>query len=107
MANNGKFSRDESDDKTVLRIDFSVFLKEHFDAGVNQEGSENENDPMEPMDQFSAYQDHHYAHDQRSQHAPKQYAVLVLGRDFEVRKDQDKDEEVVNLPQVAAVARVI
>ena len=50
----------------------------HLDAGEDQEGAEEVDDPVEPLEQRGARQDHGRAHDQRAEDAPEEHPVLVL-----------------------------
>ena len=60
---------------------------------------------MKAFDEGDACEDQDRTHDQRSQDAPKQNAMLIHRRDTEILKNQGKDENVVDaeryLDQVA------
>ena len=52
-------------------------------------------DPIELGDEGFACQDHRRAHDQRSQHAPEEDAVLEFRGDLEEGHEDDEEEDVV------------
>lgn len=62
----------------------------------DEERAEDVDYPVEAVDERRAHQDHHRAHHQRAQHAPKEDAVLVFAGDAKIREDQKEDEEIVD-----------
>ena len=95
MASNRDEPSHEPHHGIIFRLDVEFFLLEHLDAGVNQEGTEDVNDPVEAIDESRANEDHRQAHYQRTHHAPEEDAMLVLGRHLEIGKDQEKNEEII------------
>src|SRR5690606_14137793 len=53
-------------------------------------------DPVEALDEERARPDHGAPHEEGTEHAPEEDAVLVLLRDAEVAEDQDENEDVVD-----------
>ena len=96
MACDGKELAGEPDERILFRLDFDLFLAEHLDSGVDQEGAEDVDDPVEVVNQRRADEDHRQTHDQRAHHAPEQHAMLKLRWDLEIGKDQKEDKEVID-----------
>jgi hypothetical protein len=71
-------------------------MAEYTDASVNKEQTEADQYVIEAFDNGNAQQDEDEAHNQRAENAPKQCAVLILARNFEVREDHCPDEDVVD-----------
>ena len=63
---------------------------------IDQNATENVDDPLEPLQQQRAQPDHDQPHHDRAQDAPLEHLRLRLGRHAEVTEDQDEDEEVVD-----------
>src|SRR5690606_10582322 len=82
----------------VLRIDIDLFLarQRHLDAGVDQEGAENVENPMKAGDDADTDEDEHRAHDHRADDAPEQHAVLIARRHLEIGEDENENENVVD-----------
>ena len=51
---------------------------------------------MELLDKFRTGKYHDHSQDQRHENAPKQYAVLVLLRNFEIAEDKEEYEKIVD-----------
>src|SRR5689334_13359570 len=51
---------------------------------------------MEEIDERHPYPDHETAHDEGAENTPKQNPMLMLGRNFEVGKDEGDNEDVVH-----------
>ena len=68
---------------------------EQLESRVQQESSEEIEDPIEPCDQRGARADHHAAQDERAQYSPEQQAMLITGIDAKILEDQQKNENVV------------
>jgi hypothetical protein len=69
---------------------------QHLDAGGDQEGAEDVEDPVVFLHQRRADADHDAAQHDHRDDAPDQGAVLVLPRDSEEGEDQADDEDVVD-----------
>ena len=82
-------------DRVRLGVDLRLSAAEDLEAGVEQEGAEDEDQPCEAGDQRRAHADEQAAGDQGAEDAPEQHPVLVLRRHGEVVEDDDEDEEVV------------
>jgi hypothetical protein len=83
-------------ERVLLRLDLGTVEAEHPDAGDDQDGAKDIDDPVEPGEEQRAQADHDRAHDDGAQDAPPEHLGLGHGRDTEVLKDQDEDEEVVD-----------
>ena len=83
------------DDRVVVRIQLFVLVLHHFDPGVDEEQAKKDHRPEESFQHRGSDRNEGGAEDQRPQYAPEQNAVLILGRNLEVAKDQEKDEYVV------------
>ena len=68
----------------------------HPDAGDDQDGAEEIDDPGEALQQECSEPDHHGAHHDGAEDAPLQHLGLELGGHIEVLEDQDEDEQVVD-----------
>jgi hypothetical protein len=68
----------------------------HLDAGDQQDGAEDVDDPVPLLEHVAAGRDEAAAHDQRADDPPEEDAVLVLGGNREVREDDGDDEDVVD-----------
>ena len=73
-----------------------LFGENHFDAGIDQEQTEEIEDPLEPIDQTDPGKDHETAHNQRPYNAPEQHAMLILGRDAKIAEDERDHKDVVH-----------
>ncbi len=71
-------------------------LAKKFDSAVYEQCAEDIRDPMKPSNQANAHHNENGAHDQRTNDAPEQYFVLVLGCDAEETENQNEDEEVID-----------
>lgn len=69
---------------------------EHLDARVNQEGTEDIDDPVEPVDEFGAGEDHYHSHYKRTHDAPEEHTMLVLLGNLEEGEDQQEDEQIIH-----------
>src|SRR5215213_8684382 len=88
MARDRHEPPDDAQHGVFFGINLRLLLEEHLDAGVDEKGAEDVNDPAEVIYQGRAQKYHDGAHDERPEHAPEEDAVLVLRGHFEVRKDQ-------------------
>ena len=73
-----------------------LVLEEQFDAGIDQEGSEQIGHPVEAVEQRDAGADENGAHQNGAEDAPEEHLVLQLGWNLEVAEDEQKDEEIVD-----------
>jgi hypothetical protein len=71
-------------------------VQQHLDAGEQQEGREDVEDPAEVADQRRAQADHDGAQHDDADDPPEQHPVLVLPRNGEIGQDQGDDEDVVH-----------
>jgi hypothetical protein len=96
----------ETDEDGVLEVVGVVAAAAgDFDGGVDEEGTEDVEDPLEVFDKFNAGTDHDAAEDEGAQDAPEEDAVLVFGLDGEVGEDEGNDEDVVDAEGVVEVGR--
>ena len=77
-------------------VDVLVALHQHPDAGEDEEGSEDVEDPREAGDEDGACCDEDRPEDQGTDHAVEEHAVLVLPGHREVAEDHGPDEDVVD-----------
>ena len=70
--------------------------EQHLDAGDQQEAAEDEEYPVELVDQRGTQTDHDAAQDDDAQNSPDQHAVLIDPGNGEIREDQRYDEDVVH-----------
>src|SRR4030095_9107968 len=91
-----KKPRHEAYNGALIRVAFDLVRAEHLDSGVDQKSAEDVNDPVKTLDQCCADEDHCQTHYQRAHHAPEKHAVLKLRWYLEVRKDQQKDEQIID-----------
>jgi hypothetical protein len=80
----------------LLEVGFGSAKIDHLDAGDDQEGAEDIEDPGELLHQPDAGEDHAGAHDDGAEHAIEQHAALQFRRHGEVAEDHDEDEHVVH-----------
>src|SRR3989304_1284572 len=78
-----------------FRVNLLALLPGHLDAGQDQEGPEDVNDPMELLDQGNAGGNKDGPHNQRAQDAPEKDLVLVGGRHAKVGEEHQEDENVI------------
>src|ERR1041385_1888742 len=96
MPDNWNLTRYESNDWVVFGFDVFLADAQHLDAGGNQEGAKDENDPMKSIDQRRSRHNHRDAHYQRAEDSPIKNAMLILWRDFEIGKNQEEDEQIID-----------
>jgi hypothetical protein len=89
---------EKADGNVVIRVDVHLLLARqgHLDAGVDEEGAEDVDDPVEAGDHADAHEDEDGAHDDGADDAPEEHAVLPARGDLEVGEDEDEDEDVVD-----------
>jgi hypothetical protein len=81
-------------------MQLDAMVREHLDAGEQQEGAEHIEDPFEALDERDAKRDHGAAQNHGSQDAPEQHPVLVGGGHREVAEQHDEHEDVVHAQRV-------
>src|SRR6185503_13541310 len=96
MANDGNEASHPADDASLFRIRFVVAGKQHSEARIDQKSAKHINDRVEPIDDGSPDEDHRDTHYQGAEDAPIENPMLVLTRNLEIRKDKEKDEEVID-----------
>ena len=69
---------------------------EHLDAGDDEEGAEDVDDPVEGGENGRPRQDERRAHYEGTQHAPEQHRVLRPFRHLEMCEDEHEHEDVVD-----------
>ena len=69
--------------------------KKHLHTGKNEKRAEDIKHPVELVDQFRTGGNHHAAHDERAENAPKQQPMLELNRNAKPRKNERDDKDVV------------
>ena len=79
-----------------IHIDFILARQRHLDAGVNEEGTEDVENPVETVDHTHADENKSCAHDDRANDSPEEHAVLEFGSNFEVGENENEDEDVVH-----------
>ena len=72
-----------------------VAEKHHADAGENQEGREDIENPRILCDQSRAKSDHDAAQHDHAKDAPEQHTVLINARNGKIGEDQRNDEDIV------------
>ena len=77
-------------------MDLRVLLPEQLQAGVDEESSKDVDQPVEAVDQPDAGKDEDRAHDERAQYPPEEHGVLVVLGNFEIAKDQQENEQVID-----------
>jgi hypothetical protein len=77
-------------------VNLLLALRRHPEPEDHEERTEDVDDPVEPLDEHGAHDDHRAALDESAEDAPEQHAVLVERRDLEVREDQEEHEQVVD-----------
>src|SRR5262249_50177216 len=92
MTRNRQKARYRANQDVLFWLDLDLFVPKHLDSGVNQETAENVDDPVKPVDQRRADENHRQTHEQRAHHAPKEHAMLKLRRDLEIGKDEQEDK---------------
>lgn len=86
---------EEPDQGRVLKLVIIVLHKQHLDPGQDQEARENEQDPVERLDQNAAQTDHHPAHDEDAHNPPEEDAVLEFFWNGEIGQDDRHHEKIV------------
>ncbi len=88
---------DELDELAGLRIEVIVVTTgTDLEARVEQEGTQQQQRPLEPLDDGHTGEDEDRPHDQRAEDAPEEDTVLVLVGDVEERQDDRPHEHVVD-----------
>ena len=88
---------DEPHRDVVVVVDLLVLVVAgDLDGGVEQERTEDVEDPFEVLDERHAGEDEDGAHHEGAEDAPEQHAELVLARHGEEREDHRPDEDVVD-----------
>jgi hypothetical protein len=88
ITHNWNKPRDDFNQRVVLGLEVRFLLSKHLDPGIDEEGTEDINDPVEAINEGSADEDHRQAHEQSSHYPPKKNAMLKFRRDLEVRKEK-------------------
>src|SRR5882672_1739639 len=87
----------QGSDRWVLRrIDLMLAGKSKTNPAIDQERTEQIENPVEALDEADASQDEDTAHEERTEDSPKQNAALVLLRNGKVPEYHEKDEEIVH-----------
>ena len=78
-------------------VDFLVaFVAEHLDTAEDKYDAEDGEYPAEASDQCSNGEDEDETHDDGTEDAPEEYAVVVFLVDAEADENHDHDEDVVD-----------
>jgi len=85
----------EAEERVVADPALLVRHPEHLQAGEEQEGAEEIEDPAELADKRRAHRNHRAAHHDHAEDAPEKHAVLVLPGHREVPEDHRDGEDVV------------
>ncbi len=91
-----KETASDFDDTAILKVDGLVAREHRLDAGINQEGAENDHCPFESLDQREPGENEDAAQDKCAQDAPKKDTHLELGRNLEVAENDNKHKDVVH-----------
>src|SRR5260370_4671831 len=67
-----------------------------LETSIHQKHAQNVENPFKSLDENCTGADHYAAHDERTQHAPEQQAMLVTGIDSKILEDQNEDEYVIH-----------
>src|SRR5262249_47292055 len=96
---------EELEHRILVRMDLFIFLCGHFDAGQDEQGTEDIENPVQPLQQRNASNNEDGAHHECAKNPPEEDFMLVASWHLEVREDQDEDKDVVDakrlLDQVA------
>src|SRR5208283_5504348 len=79
-----------------IGIHSPAVLTQQLDAAVNEDRTEDVDEPAEPVQQRDAGRDEDGAHDERAHHAPEQHVVLQDTWHSEVSEEEQKYEQVVD-----------
>lgn len=84
--------------RVLLGMDLGVLLQQELDSGHHQEGTEDEDCPLEAGDERRAGEDERGTQHQRPEDPPEEHpgASLSSGRHGEVAEDHQEDEQVVD-----------
>src|SRR6185503_15735439 len=96
VLGHGHKAAEQTQHRIFLGMDLSLLLEEQLDAAVNQEGAEDVDNPVKPLDESHAGHDEHGAHDEGSQNSPEQDLVLMDGGHMEEAENQQEHEEVID-----------
>src|SRR5215468_8997838 len=87
---------EELEQRILVRMDLFIFPRGHFDAGEDEQGAEDIEDPVQPLEQRNTGKNEDGAHHQCTQNAPEEDFMLVARWHLEVRKDQREDEDIID-----------
>ena len=79
-----------------LRFLLGRTREEHLEPREDEEGAEDEEDPVIALDELRPDPDHQAAHRERAEDPPEEDAVLIDEGDLEMLEDQRDDEDVVH-----------
>src|SRR5260370_9766289 len=85
-----------TDDGIALIVNGFVALREHVNAGVDEEDAKNGKNPMEAGHEDSTSSDHHAAHEESADDAPGKHAVLHTFVNLKGAENNQEDEEIIN-----------
>ncbi len=88
--------REKAQHRVGRDIGLAFLDQQHLDAGREQEGAEEQQDPVIALHQGCAGADHDAAQHQDGEDAPDQRAILVFRRDREIAEDHRDDEDIVD-----------
>ena len=86
---------EETHQGTALHLMFVFLLKEKSNSHVNQERPKDVCNPVEATDQAHARNNKDGSHHQRTDDAPEQNPMLLVGRNLKVPEDEEEDEEII------------
>jgi hypothetical protein len=81
-------------------MNFRLFVQRHFDAGKNQENSENIHDPTEGIEEGDTGKDKDRSGNQRQQYSPEQGLVFIGLRHAEKPEYQHEDKKIVDTQRI-------
>jgi hypothetical protein len=87
---------EQPDHRVGLRLDSRLVAHRHPDAGEDQKGTEDVENPVELLDQVRPGANHGAPHRQRAQDPPEQHPVLQAWGDPEVTEEEGENEDIVD-----------
>ena len=96
LLGDAKMSTGETEKGIALEVRSLVALPKHMDSAVDQEQTEDGENPVEARDQESAGGDHEAASNEGAEYAPGKDAMLDAVFDLKGAENDEEDEEIVD-----------
>ena len=97
LVGDGEEALEELHDDVLRRVaGLFVAVAEHLETGVEQEQSEESQNPLEALDHGGTGEDEDAAQDECTEDAPEEHFVLVLALNAEEGEEHEEDEEVIH-----------